>query len=219
MKIESNILKYHLRNVYFIGGNACGGKTTMSKLIAQKYGFYLYNEDEHYGIHRAIANDNSQPAMCYQRVDFEKNLNRPVDEYIKWTQDSLKEQSEMVIIDLIKLSENQIVVADVLFTPDYIDEIVDKDHAIFLTTNYDLLRSVYFNRPEKKEFYNCVMSLSNPEKTFQNIFRTLEEANKLENHIIRNSKFNYIQRDEKSSIKNTLRLIEKYFGLSEQDEK
>lgn len=214
MNIENNILKHHLRNVYFIGGNACGGKTTMSRLIAEKYGFYLYNQDEHYDIHRTIANEYNQPAMCYQRVDFEKNLNRPVDEYSKWMYDSLKEQSEMVLIDLIKLSENQIVVADVLFTPDYINGIVEKNHAIFLTTNYDFLRKIYFHRPEKKEFYNCVMGLSNPEKTFENIFKSLEEANKREKNIIKDSGFKYIGRNKDSSIENTLRLIEEHFGLS-----
>lgn len=214
MNIADNILKYHLRNVYFIGGNACGGKTTMSRLIAKKYGFYLYNEDEYYDMHRAIANENNQPAMCYQRVDFEKYLNRPVNEYAKWMHDTLREQSEMVLIDLVKLSENKNVVADVLFTPDYINGIVEKNHAIFLTTNYDLLRKVYFDRPEKKDFYNCVMSLSNPQKTLQNIYKSLEEANKRENDIIRNSEFKYIERNNQSSIENTLRLIEDHFGLS-----
>lgn len=39
MKIENNIIKHHLKNVYFIGGTACGGKTTISKVLAEKYGF------------------------------------------------------------------------------------------------------------------------------------------------------------------------------------
>jgi len=45
--IKDNVLRKYLENVYIIGGNACSGKSTMSKLIAEKYGFILYKMDEH----------------------------------------------------------------------------------------------------------------------------------------------------------------------------
>lgn len=37
MKIENNIIKAHLKNVYFVSGNACAGKSTMAKMLAEKY--------------------------------------------------------------------------------------------------------------------------------------------------------------------------------------
>ena len=37
MNIESNILKYYLRNVYFITGTAYAGKSTMVKMLSEKY--------------------------------------------------------------------------------------------------------------------------------------------------------------------------------------
>lgn len=42
MNIQNNIIKYNLKNVLFISGTACGGKTTMAKLIAEKHNLYLY---------------------------------------------------------------------------------------------------------------------------------------------------------------------------------
>ena len=36
MKIENNILKYYLRDVYFITGTAYAGKSTMVKMLAEK---------------------------------------------------------------------------------------------------------------------------------------------------------------------------------------
>lgn len=42
MNIEDNILKSYLKNVIFISGLACGGKSTMAKALADKYGlFYI----------------------------------------------------------------------------------------------------------------------------------------------------------------------------------
>ena len=38
MQISDNILREQLKNVYFLGGGGYGGKTTMSQLIAKKYG-------------------------------------------------------------------------------------------------------------------------------------------------------------------------------------
>lgn len=37
MKIENNILKYYLKNVYFITGTAFAGKSTTVKMLAEKY--------------------------------------------------------------------------------------------------------------------------------------------------------------------------------------
>ena len=36
MKIANNIIKDHLKNVYFLCGGAYGGKTTMAKLLEEK---------------------------------------------------------------------------------------------------------------------------------------------------------------------------------------
>ena len=35
MKIENNILKYYLKNVYFITGTAFAGKSTMVNMLAE----------------------------------------------------------------------------------------------------------------------------------------------------------------------------------------
>ena len=37
MNIADNILKYYLRNCYFINGTAYAGKSTMCRMLAEKY--------------------------------------------------------------------------------------------------------------------------------------------------------------------------------------
>ena len=46
MKIVNNIIKEHLKNVYFLCGGAYGGKTTMARLLEEKYGFIRYRQGE-----------------------------------------------------------------------------------------------------------------------------------------------------------------------------
>ena len=38
VKIDNGILKYYLKNVYFITGTAYAGKSTAVKMLAEKYG-------------------------------------------------------------------------------------------------------------------------------------------------------------------------------------
>ena len=44
IEIESNILRYYLRNVYFINGTAYAGKSTMAAMLAEKYGMVYCGE-------------------------------------------------------------------------------------------------------------------------------------------------------------------------------
>lgn len=41
MNIANNIIREHKKNVYFLCGGAYGGKTTMAKLLEEKYGFIM----------------------------------------------------------------------------------------------------------------------------------------------------------------------------------
>ena len=43
MKIENNILKHYLKNVYFITGTGYAGKSTTVRMIAERYGLTGYN--------------------------------------------------------------------------------------------------------------------------------------------------------------------------------
>ena len=45
MIFQDNVIKEYLKNVYFITGTPCGGKTTVSRALAEKYGFELFDVD------------------------------------------------------------------------------------------------------------------------------------------------------------------------------
>ena len=37
MNLQDNILKEYLKNVFFVTGTPCGGKTTVSKALGEKF--------------------------------------------------------------------------------------------------------------------------------------------------------------------------------------
>lgn len=67
MIIANNIIKHHLKDVCFVSGGACGGKTTVTKYLAKKYGMILYNWDEQFSEYQDIANSTYQPAMSQRK--------------------------------------------------------------------------------------------------------------------------------------------------------
>ena len=48
MIFQDNVIKEYLKNVYFITGTPCGGKTTVSRALVEKYGFELFDVDERF---------------------------------------------------------------------------------------------------------------------------------------------------------------------------
>lgn len=65
IEIESNILRYYLRNVYFITGTAYAGKSTMVAMLAKKYNMVHCGENYH-GHHSAeFVTQVQQPNLGY----------------------------------------------------------------------------------------------------------------------------------------------------------
>ena len=54
MNIQDSVIRNALKNVYFVCGNACAGKSTIARMIADKHGFELYDMDARYECHRAF---------------------------------------------------------------------------------------------------------------------------------------------------------------------
>lgn len=213
MNIQDNIIKHNLKNVLFICGTACGGKTTMAKLFAEKHNLYLYDMDKMYENHREIADKKYQPDMCYHMKDFHEQWMRPTKEQARWNMNSLREQTEMVLIDLMTLSRNQTVVADVLYSPVYTKSILDYHQIVFLTVDKSVIRSVYFNRPEKRGFYEFVAEQELSALYFENIFNGLELTNELEQSQMRASGLFLYERKATDTKESVLQLLETHFNI------
>ena len=214
MNISDNILKEQLKNVYFLSGGAYGGKTTMAKLIEEKYGFVRYRQGDHYDDHLTFAKSEFQPAMCIDRTNWYEFFARPPKQYSQWLRDSMNEQSEFAIIDLIKLSQNQKVIADVGISPDMLRRISDDSRVILLFAPEEMTRQYYFNREDKQDVYQLIMSFPDGDKLLKNV----EEALHFDSAEVRqsyyDSGFYCIERREDDTIQKTLEKIEKHFNLA-----
>ena len=118
------------------------------------------------------------------------------------------------IIELIKLSYNNKVIADVWIDDfDFLTEISDYKRIACLLAPGELIIRDYYERDDHKDFTECIKSLKDPEIKFETqneLFRigAIEMLEKAKKHNLFS-----IMRTEESTIENTLSLLENHFRL------
>ena len=221
MNIAENILKNSLKNVYFLSGTALSGKTTMSKVLAKKHGFIHFNDNWHednFIEYRSICNEKYQPHSTKKKetTDWEAFFSRSVDEFLAANsgRGENDEYIEYAIIDLIKLSQQGKVVADISVPIPLLAEISDYNRIACMLTSPELVTCEnYGKRDDHREFIECILSLKEPGKKIavqDELFRiktekTFEEARKY-------SLFSIV-RTEESTVEETLKLLEDHFHI------
>ena len=120
MRIAENVLKRSLQNVYFLAGTALAGKTTMSKMLSKKYGFVIFNDNWHeedFSTWQSIVNEKYQEKSTKRQdiTDWESYCGRAVEEFSADNEGYTAgdEYVEFAIIELVKLSQNNKVIAGI----------------------------------------------------------------------------------------------------------
>ena len=222
MNIAENILKHNLHNVYFLTGTACGGKTTASEALSQKYGFVHFNDNWHedsFKVWDSIVNERYQPRASKRQeiTDWEAYFGRSLEEFIAaGDYNGYDEYLEYAIIELIKLSQSNKVIADVGFPIKLLVEISDYSKIACLLAAPELITCEnYGKREDHKEFLECILSLQEPAKKIavqDELFRI--GAEKVYNDVRKYNLFSII-RNKESTVENTVNQLERHFGLSE----
>ena len=213
MFIRNNIVRQRLSRVYVISGSACAGKTTVSRMLAEKHGFARYDMDAMYERHRAMADPKHQPMMCRHMEDFHAQWTKPAWEHAQLLMGMIAEQSEMVVLDLMEAARERPVVADVIYAPIYSRSILSERQFVFLTADKSELRRTYFHRPEKQSFYEFVQRQPLAQTYFENIFAGLELTHDLELQEARRSGLPILERTAGDTPETMLARVEHLFGL------
>ena len=225
MNIAENILKHSLQNVYFLTGTACGGKTTMARELSKKYRFIHFNDNWHEDnvkVWESIIDKKYQPSSVKGQgvTDWEAYFSRSLDEFLadEENDNEVREQLEFSIIEIIKLAQNNKVVADIWFDSDddkrLLTEISNYNRIACLLAPAELAIRDYYDRPDHSEIAERIKTLKNPEKIFEKENEDLRMHVKEEAEMAEKYGFFTIMRTEESTIENTLKILEKHFGLT-----
>jgi hypothetical protein len=215
MNISDSVLRAQLDNVLWIGGAACGGKTTLTDALATKHGLLAYHPEDHFQQHKELACEQDHPTMLRAFLGWEWFFNRPMDEYASAIVDTDRELIEMVVLDAIKLSETTTVVVDAhMLAPGVAKQIMAPAKVIFLFADQTTLREGFFAREDKQDVLGIINTLTDPAKTREHVLDVACEVSARKLDQVKASGLRYVIRDGTSTVEDTLGLVEEHFGLS-----
>lgn len=213
MIFQDNVIKEYLKNVYFVTGTPCGGKTTITQELAKRHGLFIYNTDEQFEKHQRTSNAAFQPSMNKLFKDADEFFGRTVDEYKKWLIDNTREQLDFVLLDLIRLSQNQIVLCDCDLTMEQAEKITEPSRVVFLIKEPTNIVEDYCNRPDHQGFSDFINSASDTKKAKELCNATLKSLNEKRYRDIKASGYCWIERTSQSTVEETVEKVERHFGL------
>jgi ribosomal protein S18 acetylase RimI-like enzyme len=212
MIFQDNIIKEYLRNVYFISGTACGGKTTVSKALGKKYGIPVYDIDEQFTIHQVMSDKDHQPTMNTMFRDADEFFGRSVEEYTKWLLGNKREQLDFIIMDLIRLSRDRVILCDLHITVEEAEKLTDPSRIAFMIAKPINIVDTYCNRPDHQPFNEFIHSATDYGAAKDTCDKTLTALNTQAYNDIQRSDFFWVERDNSRSVEDTVALVEKHFG-------
>ena len=205
-------------NAYFITGTAYAGKSTMVKLLAEKYNGILCEENYHDQLLPGL--DSTEfPFLTYTRdlEDWHDFIRRTPEEYKAWM-DGVSRECEILELRLLDGLKDQgrPVFVDTNISIETLKSITPEDHVLVMLADPQISVRRFFERPdrEKQFLYRLIMDEPDPEKVMENYRKGLMLINSQENYDrYLHSGFHVIIRDESRSIEQTLEMVEKVFGL------
>ncbi len=221
LQIESNIVKYVLRNAYFINGTAYAGKSTAVRLLSEKYGGILCGENYHDALSAGIDSAH-QPALSYfdTMSGWQEFISRTPQEYKKWIDDVSREAADMEILRLAQLSESgKRLFVDTNIPLEILREIADESRVAIMLCPQSMSVDRFFDRsdPEKQFILSKIEEAPDPKAAMENYRECLKVINSRENYDkFANSGFFTYVRNESSTLEDALAALEKHFGLVQE---
>ena len=222
MKIENNILKHYLKNVYFITGTAYAGKSTTVRMLAERYDMVCCGENYHMAVSEIVATPETHPDLCYNRslTDWREFVTRTPEEYERWMYAVGREAAEFEIAELIAISQDKKVIVDTNIPLDVLKEISDYSHVAVMLSPQSMSVERFFDRsdPEKQFLLGVIDSCDDPSAVMDNYRKGLERINSKEHYDeYANSGFFTVVREDNGTDtrEQVCDMIAKHFGLME----
>ena len=186
MKIENSVLKHYLKNVYFITGTAYAGKSTMVRMLAEKYDMFCCEENYHMAVSDIVATPEKYPDLCYNKSlkDWKEFVTRPPEEYERWIYAVGREAAEFEVAELISIAKDRKVIVDTNIPLDILKEISDYDHIVVMLCPQSMSVNRFFDRADTDKHFllNVIDSCDDSKAVMENYRKGLELINSKEHY-------------------------------------
>ena len=223
LKIENNILRHYLRNVYFITGTAYAGKSTTVKMLADRYDMVFCGENYHSRVSDIVATPQAQPDISFLNTleDWKDFVTRSPEEYERWIYSTAREAAEFEVAELIAISQDRKVIVDTNIPVDLLREIADERHVAVMLSPQSMSVERFFDRedPEKRFLLRVIESCENPQAVMENYRRGLALINSRKHYdeYANSGFFTVVRQDDgRDTREEVCDCIARHFGLTNE---
>jgi hypothetical protein len=162
-------LKRALRNVLWVGGSVCAGKSSAAEVLAARHAWRVYHYDRHEPFHFHRSVPERQPhIIAFMSMTMEQRwVLRPPEEMARqmiaaWAEDRFP----MVVDDLLALPGRGPIIAEGagLFPAQVVPLLSDARAAIWLVASPEFIREVRSVRADA-----VIRQTSDPQRAFENL--------------------------------------------------
>ena len=144
------------RNVFFLLGCPCAGKTTVAKILTQRYNMFLLSGDERRFDYYKHADKEKHK---YMTMDASSFWDWSLDEMVDWERGVISEQTPMIIEELNRLSkERDIVLFEGMMDIKYLLSVADRNHIVYLTVDREICEKDFFGRGDHNGMLTAIMN-------------------------------------------------------------
>ena len=220
MKIENNVLKHYLKNVYFITGTSYAGKSTAVRMLTEKFDLLLCGENYHMDVSEVVATPDTHPDLCYNRslTDWRDFVTRTPEEYERWIYAVGREAAEFEVAHLIAVSRDRKVIVDTNIPLDILKEISDYGHIAVMLSPQSMSVERFFDRddPDKQFLLNVIDSCDDPAAVMENYRQGLALINSQQHYdeYASSGFFTLVRKDTGTDTREEVcATLAKHFGL------
>ncbi|SET34629.1 hypothetical protein SAMN05660297_02126 [Natronincola peptidivorans] len=214
---EAGEILSNRKNIYWILGGGCAGKSTISKRISEKYGLLLYDMDEYiYGKYISRYSEELYPAnTAWFTADnpMDWALSFPTweennDFYIAATAEHLHLFSE----DIKKTDQHQSILVDGGITnPAILAKVLSPQQICCIKIDNQLSNKIWEESPERQPMKEMILQLPCPQDKWKKFLSINESMNQQIEAECRESNIKIFFRDDKTTVEEMAQKVSNHF--------
>lgn len=202
------------KNIYWIGGSPCSGKSSIAELLTEKYGFIYYKCDDAYINHMKKCQKELQPTMSrLKNMSLNDIFSRPVDQQVEETIMFYLEEFGLILDDIASIFSNKpILVEGAALLPKYVSPFMaTNNHGVWIIPTPEFQVKQYTKR---EWIHSILQECLDPKQSFENwMNRDIKFAQIIQNDA-RSRNLQIIIVDGSTSLDENLTIVEEYFNLT-----
>jgi hypothetical protein len=211
MQYQLEALQRELRQIYWIGGSPCSGKSSIAAALAASYGLRVYHCDDAYFRHARIINQQRQPVF-YKMTHYTSEdlwLKRPIKQQVQEEIELYREEFPLILDELLTLPKPFLAEGTALL-PECVAPIVQRNprKAIWMIPTATFQRSHYAQYDWVQE---VVKECSTPEQAFNNWMRRDASFARIVAREARIRNMRVLTVDGTRTLEENLAFVERYF--------